>query len=404
MGTFRPPFLTQGRLFDDLEKPTGPSLRMKSFTSDEWYTISPAQGTCSCSEFRTERGKCAHLTALGIFPRRTFFPNTHPTFSQSLSALVKSLRVRRPEEAIYWLIYLDHFKEREQRFRIARRLLIGSAEDGHSVAVMEMVRAAFPRIAKRDAPLRELVAEAIRICRLPNWWHPASGGPGYIHSCLMGERELNYSGEPRTLESMTARLVRGIETRSQSLALGSLCGLGVARVGGTRQAELVLSLAQAANHPLAQRLAAIHLSAKSALSGDSNFLGQAVWMLAGGSSPIAETAEEVSEDEVTDMLDRATERWKEPHPIPRWSVDGIHSAGNDTRFAGILPNMHAVCLAFEHYGRISTEDEWLPEFRCLDGLVIEGDSTMHQTTHFGVFPEDPQPKTNSLTNDRRPGT
>ncbi len=378
---------------------------MKSFTSDEWYTIIPAQGTCSCSVFRTERGKCAHLTALGIFPRRPFFPSTHPTFSQALSALVKSVRVRRPEEAAYWLTYLHrhHFRDREQRFRIARRLLIGSAEDGHSIAVMEKVRAVFPRLATPDAPLRELVTEAIRMCKLHNWWHPASGGAGYIHACLVGERELNYSGEARTLESMTARLVRGIETRSQSLALGSLCGLGTARVGATKQAELVLSLAQAANHPLAQRLTDLHLSAKSALSGDSNFLGQAVWMLSGGSSPLADVTVEVTEDEVTDMLEQAKERWKEPHPIPRWSVDGLHSAGNDTRFAGVVPNMHAVCLAFEHYGRVSPEDEWLPEFRCLDGLLIEGDSTMHQTIHFDVFPEQEEPKTHHLTNDRRQG-
>jgi hypothetical protein len=235
MGPFRPPFRMQGRLFDDEQVPTGPTLRMKSFAVEEWHTLCPAEGTCSCSEFRTERGKCTHLTALGIFPRRAFFPTTHPTFSQALSALVKSLRVRRPDEAVYWLIYLDHFKEREQRFRIGRRLLIGSAEDGHSVAVMEKVRAAFPRISKRDTPLRELVAEAIRICKLPNWWHPASGGPGYIYSCLLGERDVNYSSEPRTLENMTARLVRGIETRSQSIALGALCGLGTARVGTTNR-------------------------------------------------------------------------------------------------------------------------------------------------------------------------
>jgi hypothetical protein len=65
-------------------------------------------------------------------------------------------------------------------------------------------------------------------------------------------------------------------------------------------------------------------------------------MLAGGTSPVADVTVEVSEDEVTDMLDQAKERWKEPHPIPRWLCDGIHCAGNDTRFAGILPNMYAV--------------------------------------------------------------
>jgi hypothetical protein len=30
-----------------------------------------------------------------------------------------------------------------------------------------------------------------------------------------------------------------------------------------------------------------------------------------------------------------------------------------------------VCRAFQHYGRVRPEDEWLPDFRCYDGLIIE---------------------------------
>lgn len=81
------------------------------------------------------------MGALGLYRVRPFRPTSHPTFSQALSALVKSLRIRRPEEAVYWLVYLDRFTEREYRFRTARRLLIGSAEDGHSVAVIILWRA-----------------------------------------------------------------------------------------------------------------------------------------------------------------------------------------------------------------------------------------------------------------------
>jgi hypothetical protein len=33
--------------------------------------------------------------------------------------------------------------------------------------------------------------------------------------------------------------------------------------------------------------------------------------------------------------------------------------------------MYAVCKAFEHYGRVDPTDEWLPEFQCYDGLMIE---------------------------------
>lgn len=38
---------------------------------------------------------------------------------------------------------------------------------------------------------------------------------------------------------------------------------------------------------------------------------------------------------------------------------------------GMLPEMYAVCRAFEHYGKVDPNDEWLPEFQCYDGLTIE---------------------------------
>jgi len=36
-----------------------------------------------------------------------------------------------------------------------------------------------------------------------------------------------------------------------------------------------------------------------------------------------------------------------------------------------MPQVYAVCNAFNHYGRIDPSDEWLPEFMCLDGLVSQ---------------------------------
>jgi hypothetical protein len=94
------------------------------------------------------------------------------------------------------------------------------------------------------------------------------------------------------------------------------------------------------------------------------------WM-AGGVSPVAHDIQPVPDDEVTELLDRATEKWKNPRPIPGWCCDGTHSAGNDVRFMGMLQQMYAVCRAYEHYGRVNPDDEWLPEFQCYDGLIIE---------------------------------
>ena len=76
----------------------GRTIRLRSFTGDQWYNISLDDKTCDCLGFTPARG-CEHLNALGIHRLRPFTPTTHPTFSQALSGLVKSLRIRRPEEA-----------------------------------------------------------------------------------------------------------------------------------------------------------------------------------------------------------------------------------------------------------------------------------------------------------------
>jgi hypothetical protein len=74
---------------------------------------------------------------------------------------------------------------------------------------------------------------------------------------------------------------------------------------------------------------------------------------------------------VYELLDKAKERWKHPKPIPSWATDGIHCAGKDPRYAGLLQNMYAVCLCFSHYGNIEPENRFLPEFYPMDGLEIE---------------------------------
>jgi hypothetical protein len=70
-------------------------------------------------------------------------------------------------------------------------LLIGSAEDGHSIAAMERTAGNFWKLSKPQGDLIELVAEAIRICKLPNWWHPETGGHDYVYQSLVGQRILS---------------------------------------------------------------------------------------------------------------------------------------------------------------------------------------------------------------------
>jgi hypothetical protein len=97
-------------------------------------------------------------------------------------------------------------------------------------------------------------------------------------------------------------------------------------------------------------------------------------MMAGGESPVADQIEPVTTAECEDLLAEARERWKDPKPIPRWYCDGTHSAGDDPRLMGELPEMWAVCNAFRHYGRLDPNDVWLTRFRCYDGLIIGRDN------------------------------
>ena len=355
-----------------LPQTTAKTIRFKSFQGAEWYDIAPDDKTCDCSEFSQAAG-CEHLSALGIHRLRPFKPTTHPTFSQALSGLVKSLRVRRVEDAVYWLTYLDTFKEKQYRFRTARRLLIGSVEDGLSIRVMARVRENFSQLGNPQSQLIHWVAEAVGICKLPNWWHPDSGGPDYIYHSLVGERAWKYKVWDRKLPTLLKEIQGAIEEKDRASALGAVTAFGTVQevFGATKQAQFLLQRAENMGHDLASRLCQLHLSARTALSSDNNFLCMATWMMAGGVSQVAERIETVTLGECRELLDKAKERWQNPEPIPRWCCDGVHCAGDDPRFMGMLPEMYAVCKAFEHYGRVDPNDEWLPPFLCYDGLVIQ---------------------------------
>src|ERR1039458_2335682 len=275
------------------------TIRLKSFQGDGWHNISLDQRTCDGPDFHKNAGRCEHLSALGIHRLRPFLPKTHPTFSQALSGLVKSIRIRRVEDAVYWLVYLDSFKEKQHRFRTARRLLIGSAEDSLSIRVMEKVRETFFKISNPQSELIHWVAEAVRICKLPNWWHPDSGGPDYIYQSMVGERTWKYKAWDHKLPTLQKEIQKAIEEKNRAMAIGGVMAFADMQgvFGATKQAEFLLQQAENMGHDLAVRLCELHLSAKTALSSDNNFLCMAAWMMAGGVSPIAEKILPVSAEE-----------------------------------------------------------------------------------------------------------
>lgn len=347
-----------------------PTKRIKSFTSDTWYLINEKNIECSCPAF-SKKGRCKHLEALGLSKPKPYTLKTHPTYSQALSGLVKSLRLRNIDEAAYWLVYLDTFKESQYRFRTARRLLIGSVEDGMSIPVMEKCAKNFPKIASQKTELLYLVAEAIRICKIPNWWAD-NGGHDYVYQSLVGQRlwwSKKWNGK---LETLLKTIREDIDNQEKAWALGGVGAFGAIKedFGATAQAEFLLKIAEERMCEAAVRLCNVHLSQKGPLAGDNNFLSMATWIMAGGASENEGVIEPVTAGECYEILEKANEAWKTPHVIPEWCCDGIHCAGGDPRFAGMLPAMVAVCRAYNHYGRVNPEDKWLPEFNCYDVLEV----------------------------------
>lgn len=348
-------------------------LKLRSFSDpDKWYVVDRDLKTCTCGQF-ADKGYCKHLEAVGVYQDKKWNEVPRPTFSQALSGLVKSLRIRSTQDAIYWMTYLDTFKNTDKgsRFRVARRLLIGSSEDGHSVAVMERVAKNFPHLCQEDTHLIELCAEAVRICKVPNWWNDITGGHDYIRRGMITNRQARFYGEGGDgVDTSKKLLVDSIEDKDRTNAMLALERiLGVGEISRTKLANYLMELAVAVDNEPAKRLIAIHLSAKSPLSGDANFLFQSVWWMAGGVSPVVDSIEKVMASEVKGYMAAAIRLWKNPNNIPAWCCDGVHCSGTDRRFAGMWPDMYAACNVFARTGDVDPSIQWLREDYSLEGLI-----------------------------------
>lgn len=348
-------------------------ITLKSFSSDGvTYELDKDTGHCSCPGY-AENGWCKHLEAVGRYKSRRITLTEKPSYSQALSGLVKSIRIRNVGEAAYWLNYCWSFRDRldSAQFRTVRRLLIGSAEDGHSIAVMERMADAYISLLSKDAKLEDVLLELLYICKMPNWWHPDSGGPDYIYSGMLAQRRKLYETEALSISVCMSNLEQAI---NQSDKVAALFWTMKAEQAGDRVwplvAEKIFALARHRNHEQATRLVRnIYFRHAKSLSADNNFLCQAAWLMAGGVSPVLDLIEPVERGVASKLLDEVFST--SPRVIPGWCCDGIHCAGFDVRYAGMWDRMNAVCNQFKHHRRIEPNDVWLEdEFYSLDGLLL----------------------------------
>lgn len=348
-------------------------IQLRSFSSSDLaYEVDKDQGRCSCRAYASD-GWCKHLEQVGSYKPRNATLSSRPSYSQALSGIVKGIRLRNLFEAAYWLNYCWSFNNRlsGSQFRTVRRLLIGAAEDGHSIAVMERMADAFIPLLAKDIQLVDVVAQLIRICKVPNWWSPATGGPDYIHAGLMAQRRTLYDHAVRSTAQCLDGLEQAISVTDQVSALfWTMKAHESGAKAGLPLAEKLLQIAQHRGHDPARRLTEnIYLPHAKSLTADTNFTCQAAWLLAGGTSPVIDQIEPVLRAEGQNLLDEVLAA--PARVIPGYCCDGIHCAGNDVRYAGMWDRMYAVCQQFKYYQRVDPDDVWLEnEFYSMDGLTL----------------------------------
>lgn len=285
------------------------------------------------------------------------FTHSPPTTSSAMSAFIKSIRLRKPDFAIRYLLWLWE-QDSKTRERVQRRILICAAEDNLSVPVMDAASRWYGSLMRRK--LEAATTVALKIIATPNWY-AVPEGRDYIRAWRAAEIGTNpyRRKSEECLHKCIETLVRGKELLPAMRAFNALYER---HRGFDRRllAEIMVRLALEQNNSTALSIASIYENHMSELWTDGNYAGQALYTLIVG--PIGQHPNpDITKADVSTALQRA-QLQQAVLAVPAWALDGIHTGGRDPRFAGTVKMMAGCCAAYEHYGRLSPDDEWLKSF------------------------------------------
>ena len=286
-----------------------------------------------------------------------FTTTEQPNNSEAISAFIKSIRLRKTEEAITWLRYLWH--QPGLKSRMQRRILVCSGEDNLSVGVINAVSDWYNSYQRTQ--LDSAAIEVARICASTNWWAQPDG---HLYFFAWEQAEINSKPHlPKDYPQLLKYFSDAVVDFQEQEALIAFNKIYANRVFRPRDfAGLLLRIASNGTNPQAEKLIDIYARNTSALWLDGNISGQAVFALINGEFG-HQGMPEVDEQDVMRMLDEAGKRIESGLQVPVWARDGIHTKrSGDRRFAGTVKQMAACCRAFEYYGRLSPDDEWLAQF------------------------------------------
>lgn len=339
----------------------GNIVEVKSFTDETVvYQVDTKKKTCTCPAFKKSKQPCKHMMSVpGLIQTNIALPE----MKMALSVLIKTVRLRRKEEAAYWLHYL-WVRFPKDRWNIARRLLIMAAEDNLSVPVQVSVSQWMKKGPKKDEDIFHAQQELLRIMATPNWW-AVEEGHAYMETwkqAYAAQKKKPFAGvDYEILMDRMAKKIKEGNTVEVFTLHAEIRGRG--GFNKARYVSELLSLSYLYEIVPAIRILRLILSNIKALYGDDNYEGQALWWLCGHSFPNQDYPVVVKEEDEK-VLKFVRDHWAPDHKllVPTWACDGIHTTGKDRRFAGVVSSMVGCCRAFSHFGRLDPVDQWQKSF------------------------------------------
>ncbi len=267
-----------------------------------------------------------------------------------VSALMKSIRLQHEADSLYWMkALLDSGVDRGY---LGRRCFGSACEDSLSLVAMEIGSELARRPSRRnDLPYFQSVLAS---CRGLKWYWPV-GMEYTLCRCSAWESPRAYREkmENQLLETAT----RALDRQDPLLLMQIHRECHARRRGGYALLDLLVAAAQGRDSAV-QRLAALCTRHRWLIvQWELNPAWQLIWALCRG--PFAGSEDPVSLDGLDRLLTEAAQRWELPdlEPIPAWCLDGVHTVGNDERFAGTWLGLRNMVAMYERYGRLDPEDE-----------------------------------------------
>lgn len=289
------------------------------------------------------------------------------TKSQAMSALIKSVRLRRVEDTAKWWLYLWNLPGMN-KWMLARRVLICAAEDCLEPSIHSLAGRWF-RTAHFDTNPGNGLFILMMIMQTPNYWLSVRGHQ-YVYQWRLAEKMVKSSKK----NSLSILDILGSDTEFHRTSLvTALCSHFLSlknKVNRLEYATALVNRARVLGNIGARITAQVAADHPKALAMDDNYLGQALYGLY---QPLGLglTLDTQAVSQHTHYMLVVADDWlvsSGPHVPPSWALDGIHTGGADKRFAGTLPNMVGMCNALSTHGRLDPDDPWEDTFFSLETL------------------------------------